>query len=170
MHKIGIHNLIRKFFKDTLHHRFNSRKYILLLNKAHFQIKLVKFTRAAISAAIFITETGCNLEIAIKARHHNQLLKLLRGLWQGIEFTGMQTGRHQKITGTFWRRGCQNRRLEFGESLRYHTLADRLNHLCPQHDIGMWTGAAQIKIAIAKPCLFTGILIRIHLQRQRISC
>ena len=113
MHKIWINFLVGELFKHAFDHRFYSSKHICLFNKAHFQIKLIKLAGAAVSAAIFITETRRNLKIFIKARNHDQLLKLLRCLWQGIKFTRMQPSRHKEITRTFRRRSRKDRCLKF---------------------------------------------------------
>src|SRR5690606_9092548 len=53
---------------------------VFLGDEAHFQVELVKLARKAIGTRIFVAETGCNLEVAIKAGDHEQLLVLLRGL------------------------------------------------------------------------------------------
>ena len=152
MHPVFAAILIRKFFKNTANDWLDSVEHILLFDKAHLQIKLVEFARAAIGAAIFIAETWCNLEIAIKTGHHNQLLELLGRLRERIKFTRMQTRWHQKVTRAFRRRCGQNRCLEFGKTLANHAGADRLDNLRTQHDVGMWTATAQIKITIAEPC------------------
>ena len=103
MQKIGIDHLVRKFFKNTFYHRLNGVKNILLFYKAHLKVKLVKLTWASISPTILVTETGGDLEIAIKTADHDQLFELLRGLRQGIKFARMKAGRHQKIARTFGR-------------------------------------------------------------------
>ena len=45
---------------------------------------------------------GGDLEIAVKAGGHQQLLELLRRLRQGVEFARMVSGRHQVVPGAFW--------------------------------------------------------------------
>ena len=80
-----------KFFEDPSYHGRDCIKYILLGNKTHFHIKLIKIGWRAICTRIFISKTGSNLKIFIKPRNHYQLLKLLRGLRKGIKFTRMQS-------------------------------------------------------------------------------
>ena len=98
MDKFLIHRLVGKFFKHAADDRFHRIKYVLLFNKAHLKVELIELARAAISAAVLITETGGDLEIAIKTGNHHQLLELLGGLRQGIELARVYPGRNQEIT------------------------------------------------------------------------
>ncbi len=86
-----------KFLEDIGQHRFDGIEHIFLRDEGHFDIELVKFARAAVGAGVFVAETGRDLEVAIKARHHDKLLELLRCLRQGVEFTGMHPARHQEV-------------------------------------------------------------------------
>ena len=103
MDEFLIDRLVGKLFKDAPDHGFHRIKHILLLNKTHLEVKLVKFARTAIGAAVLITKTGCNLEIAVKSGHHHQLFELLRGLRKRVELARMQARRHQKIACALWR-------------------------------------------------------------------
>ena len=79
---------------------FKCIQYIVSFHKGHFAVDLGKF-RLTIGSQVFVPETLDNLEILIKARHHQQLLEGLGGLGQGIKFTGIHAGRHHKIPGPF---------------------------------------------------------------------
>ena len=68
------------FFKQAAHDGFHFFQDFILLDKAHFNIELIELTRQTIGTRVFITEARCNLEIAVKARGHDQLLILLRCL------------------------------------------------------------------------------------------
>ena len=83
-----------KFFKNPCYNWRDCIKYILLGNKAHFHIKLIKICWRAISTRIFIPKTRRNLKIFIKPRYHYQLLELLWSLRKCIKFTWMKPGRH----------------------------------------------------------------------------
>ena len=71
---------IAKLFKEATQHRLDSGKNVVLLNEAHFDIELVELTRRAVGAGILVAETRCDLEVAVKARDHHELLELLRRL------------------------------------------------------------------------------------------
>ena len=97
---------ISKFFKDTSHYWLHRVPNLFLRDKAHFQIELVKFARQTVSTWVFITEAWCDLEIAVKASDHQQLLILLRRLWQREEFAGVNAAWHEEIARAF-RAGCR---------------------------------------------------------------
>jgi len=66
-----------KLIEISLYYRID----IFLINKRHFTINLIKFTRMSICPRIFITKTWCNLKIFINSSYHKQLFILLWCLW-----------------------------------------------------------------------------------------
>ena len=114
----------REFLKYPLDNRLHGGKNIVLFNKAHLDIKLIEIRRRSVRPWVFITKTRCDLEIAVKARHHDQLFELLWCLGQRIKLARMQAARHQKITGTFGAAGGDDRGLKFVEPLIPHPVAD----------------------------------------------
>ena len=115
----------REFLEHALQHRLDGGEDIVLGDEAHLHIELIEFARAAVGAAILVAETGRDLEIAVEARHHDQLLELLRRLGQRIEFARIAARRHQEVARAFRRRRGQDRGLEFGEALLVHPAAQR---------------------------------------------
>ena len=113
-----------KFLEQAFEHGLDRIKHILLCHKAHFHIELIEISRRAIRARVFIAETRGDLEIFIKARHHQQLLKLLRCLWQRVKLARMQTRRHKEIAGALRARGRDNWGLEFAKAFVPHPLAN----------------------------------------------
>src|SRR5712692_3678466 len=62
---------------------------ILFSHEGHFQVKLGKFG-LAIRTLIFVAEAARDLEVTVKAGHHQQLLELLGRLWQRVELTRIE--------------------------------------------------------------------------------
>ena len=114
---------IGKFFKDACHDRFNRLEHIFLRDKAHFNIELIELAWRSVGPRIFIAKAWRDLEIAVKACHHNKLLKLLGRLRQGVKFTGVQTRRHQEVARAFGRAGRKDWRLKLCEAAFNHTAA-----------------------------------------------
>ena len=59
----------------------------------HWQVlsrQMVKFARRTVRTRVFVAETRRNLKIFVKPRNHQQLLKLLRRLRQGIKAPRIQ--------------------------------------------------------------------------------
>ena len=90
-----------KLFKHALHDRLDRIKDVLLLHKAHLKVKLVEVCRRTVGTRVFVAEARRNLEIFVKARHHDQLFELLWRLRQSVEFTRVQAARHEKVARAF---------------------------------------------------------------------
>jgi hypothetical protein len=65
-------------------------EHVFLRDEAHLEIELVELARRAVGARVFVAEAGRDLEVAVEARHHQQLLELLRRLRQRVELARMQ--------------------------------------------------------------------------------
>src|SRR5262245_12506465 len=92
------------------HHALHERHEFLDLRKGHLDIELRELG-LAISAQVLISETAHDLEVAVKARDHQQLLEILRRLGQSIEFSRIEAARHQIIPRPF--RGAANQKWRF---------------------------------------------------------
>ena len=128
-------------------------------DKAHFQIKLVKFARQTVGARVFIAETGGDLEIAVETGDHQQLLILLWCLRQCKEFACVDAAWHKKVARAFGA-GCrQDGRRIFGEADIFHPAARFANDLCALDDIGVERFAAQIEKAVSQTRFFRIFLL-----------
>ena len=155
MHEFLVDRLVGKFLEHAADDGLDGIEHVLLLDKAHLEIELVEFAGAAVGTAVLVTETGRDLEIAVKSGNHHKLLELLRRLRKGIELAGMEACRHQEVACAFRRGGGQDGRLEFRKVLRDHARTDRLDDLGAKHDVVMRTAASQVEIAIAKTRFLT---------------
>ena len=107
-----------------------------------------------IGAGVFVAEAGRDLEIAVEARHHQQLLEHLRRLGKRIEFAGVHAAGHQIIARAFRAAGGEDRRLEFHEALIDHAATHTRNHIGAQHNVVVQTLTTQIEEAIAQADVF----------------
>ena len=155
-----------KSLKHVADHWLHGGQHIFLLHKAHFHIQLIELTRQAVSTRVFIAETRRNLKIAVKARHHQELLILLRRLRQSIKLAGVNTRWHQKVPRALWRGSCENGGLKLVKAQSRHALAHICHHFGAGDNVVMQTLAAQIQKAIFKAGFFRIILIAKHWQRQ----
>ena len=92
---------VGKFVENGAERVLNHGKHVVLSGKTHLHIHLIEFTRRPVGAGILIAKTRRNLKIFVKTRHHQQLLKLLRRLRQGIKLTRIKPRRHQKVARPF---------------------------------------------------------------------
>src|SRR3546814_15149756 len=96
-------------------HRLDSIEDVILRDEAHFEIKLVEFARRTLGTGVFVTKARRDLELAIEARNHKQLLAHLRRLRQRVEFHRLHAARHQLLTVAISRVGRPYRPLTLRE-------------------------------------------------------
>ena len=116
-----------EFLEDAAQHRLHRVEHVVLGDEAHFDVELVEFAGRTVGAGVLVAEAGGDLEIAVEARHHDQLLELLRRLRQRIELAGMDAARHQEVARALGRGRREDRRLELEEALVLHAAAQRVD-------------------------------------------
>ena len=151
------------------HHRLDGLEDVLLRREAHLHVELVELAGRAVGARVLVAEAGRDLEVAVETRHHDQLLELLRRLRQRVELARMQAARHEEVARALGRGGGQDRRLELGEALRFHAVAQASYHAGAQHDVVVQALAAQIEEAVLQPGLLGIIHLAEHRQRQLLG-
>ena len=147
-------------------HRLHRREHVLLLDEAHLDVELIELAGQTVGARILVAEARRDLEVAVEARHHQQLLVLLRRLRQGVELAGMDARRHQEVARALRRGRGQDRRLEFEEALLLHAPAHRIDDRAAGHDVLVQLLAAQIEEAVFQPDVLGILLLAEHRQRQ----
>ena len=151
------------------HHRFDHLKHVLLLDEAHLHVELVELARRAVGAGVFVAETGRDLEIAVEARDHRQLLELLRRLRQGVEFSGVQARGHEEVARALGAGRGQDRGLIFGKALFGHAAAQGRDHLRAQHDVAVQGLAAQVEEAVFQPHVLGIVRLAEHRDGQLLG-
>ena len=106
----------REFLEHAGDDRLHGREDVVLLDEAHLDVELVEFARQAVGARVLVAEARRDLEIAVEARDHQQLLVLLRRLRQRVELAGMNARRHEEVARALRARGSQDRRRELVEA------------------------------------------------------
>ena len=132
-------------------HRLDRREHVVLRHEAHLEIELVEFAGRAVGARVLVAEAGRDLEIAVEARDHDQLLEHLRRLRERVELARVHPARHQIIARALGAAGRQDRRLELGEALVDHPPPDRSDHRRAQQHVGVQTLAAKVEVAVFEP-------------------
>ncbi len=83
----------------------------------HLEVHLREL-QLSIGALVLVAEAARELDVAVHARNHQDLLEDLRRLREREEFAGMDAAWHEKVARTFGRRLGENRRFDLPESLR----------------------------------------------------
>src|SRR3546814_2311172 len=76
--------------------RLDRVEHVVLRHEAHLEVELIEFAGRAVGARILVAEAGRDLEIAVEARDHQQLLEHLGSLRQRIEFAGVDAARRSE--------------------------------------------------------------------------
>ena len=155
-----------KLFKDPADHRLHRFPDLLLRDEAHLQIELVELAGQTVGAGVLVAETRGDLKVTVKARHHQQLLILLRRLRQSIKFSGMDTAGHQKIARTLGAAGGEDRGGIFGETNILHRVPHGADDLGASDDIGVQRLAPQVEEAVLQADVLRIFLLARHRHRQ----
>ena len=134
-------------FEEILGHFLKSIDNIVLLHKTHFAVNLREF-RLAVSAEVFVAEAFHDLEIAVHACHHEQLLERLRALRQGVELSGVHARGDDEVARTFRRRTYEHRRFNFEKAFLVKEMAHGEAELMAQFQVAAHHFAAQVEIAV----------------------
>ena len=93
----GYRKPVAEFFEHPPDHRLDRLEHVVLRHEAHFHVELIEVRGRAVGTGIFITETRGNLEVPVETGNHDHLLEQLGSLREGVEFSGMQSRRHQEV-------------------------------------------------------------------------
>ena len=124
-------------------------------DEGSFNVHLGEF-RLAVRAQVFVTEAAGNLEIAFHASHHEQLLVLLRGLGQRVEFAGRQAGGHQEVPCAFRRGFGEDGRFNFQKAVLVQIVARGFGDAVADLHVAGHGRAAQVQKAVFEAQVFVG--------------
>ena len=156
------------FGEDRRQHVLNDGKHVVLRGKGHFHIELIELAGAAVAACVLVAEAGSDLEIAVKAGGHEQLLELLRGLRQGVELAGMLSGGNKVVARALRAGGREDGGRDLKEIMVHHSLADGGDDIAAQDDVALDSGVAQVEIAVLQALRLVGVAAAVDLERQLV--
>ena len=104
----------------------------------------------AVAAWVFVAEAARDLEVAFKARDHEELLQLLWRLRQGVEGAGRRAAWHQEVPGALRRALDQDGRFHLHKVARVQEVAHVFDHAVPQDNVVVHGGGAQVQVSILK--------------------
>ena len=108
----------------------------------------ISLNRLAVGPQVFVAVALGDLDIAVRAAHHQQLLELLRGLGQRVESARIDPAGDQIVSGAFRRRFGQNGRLDFDKAVFIIEIADDVVHLAAERQRLLHDGLSEIQIAV----------------------
>ncbi len=135
---------------DHANHEFLDQvQHVVALDEAHLHVQLGEL-RLAVGTQVFVAKAAGDLEVALVAGDHEQLLELLRALRQGVELAGVDAAGNQVVARAFGGALEQDGRLDFDEVTRAQEVANELHGVVAQHEVALHALAAQVEVAVAQ--------------------
>ncbi len=140
--------------------------HVVLVDEAHLDVELGEL-RLPVGAEVLVAVAARDLEVALQAADHQQLLEQLRRLRQRIPVAGLQPGRDQEVPGALRRRAGHGRRLDLDEvAAVQHVPGDAVDLAAHPHDPGR-LAAPQVQVAVPEPDLLADLQVVVQRERQR---
>ena len=92
------------------------RHDVLVLDERHLDVELGELG-LAVGAQVLVAEAAGDLEVAVEAGDHQELLVELGRLRQGVEVPGVDPAGDQEVAGALGRAAAQDGRLDLEEAL-----------------------------------------------------
>ncbi len=141
------------------------RQDVLVLDERHLHVKLGELG-LAVGSQVLIAEAAGDLEIAVEAGDHQQLLVELGRLGQGVEVPRVHPAGNQEVAGSLGRAAAQDGRLDLEEALLAQDVAHELAEAVADDEDPLHLGPAEVEEAILEAKLFVG-LGPVHLEGRR---
>src|SRR3974390_2383914 len=125
---------------------------VLSLDKGHLDVNLCEL-ELPVGALVFVSEAAGKLIISLDATDHQDLLKLLRGLWQGVERSGFTPIRHEELARAFGSAFEKDWRFDFQKTLFIHVNPRGRGRLAAQAEVAGHLRTAQVQVTILQPQL-----------------
>ena len=93
--------------------------HVVLAGEGALHVELHEL-ELAVGPQVLVAQAAGDLEVAVEAAHHEELLGQLRALGQGVEGAVVQAGRDRELPGALGRGRPQQRRLDLHEALAVH--------------------------------------------------
>ncbi len=131
-------------------HRLHEAHDRGLVDEAHLEVELGEL-RLAIAPKVLVAEAAGDLEVAVDARHHQELLELLGALRQGVDVARLEAARDEEVTGSLGGRldeiGC----LDLDEAVGVVDLPDRVDEPASKQESPLHRLAADVEVAVLEP-------------------
>lgn len=158
---------VAELLEELGHQRLDRPEDVLLLDERHLDIELVELAGRTVGAGVLVAEARRDLEVAVEAGDHQQLLELLRSLGQGVELARVQAGRDDEVTGALGRRRGEDRGRHLVEAEGHHLGADGADDGRAQHDVAVHALAAQVEEAVLQAPLLVDPVLGVDREGQR---
>ena len=142
------------------------RDDVVLVDEAHLDVELGELG-LPVGAEVLVAVTARDLEVALQAGHHQQLLEQLGALRQGVPAARLQPRRHQEVACALGGGPGQRRGLDLDEvALDQQVASDLVDPAAQPERVG-GRGPAEVEVAVLQPGLLAHGDPLVDLERQR---
>ena len=125
------------------------------LREGDFEVDLGE-VGLTIGAEVFVAEAAGDLEVAVEAGDHEDLLEDLRRLRQREEVAGVDAAGDEVVARAFGGGAGEERRFDLEEAVVGEVVADGAGDLVAQREVVLQLGAAEVEVAVLEADLFVG--------------
>ena len=125
------------------------------LREGHFEVDLGELG-LAVGAQVLVAEAAGDLEVAVEAGDHEDLLEDLRRLGQRVEAARVDAAGDEVVARALGGGAGHEGRLDFEEALGDEVVADGHGDAAAQREVRLHLSAAQVEVAVLQAHLFVG--------------
>ena len=144
----------------------------LLGGERHLDVDLGEL-RLAVGAQVLVPKALGDLNVAVQAGHHQDLLVRLRALGECVELTRVDAAGHQVVARALGRRLHEDGRLDLDEVVRVEVAPGALVQLRPEQEVALQRRLAQVEVTVLQPQLVAGDgrlgVVLGHHERRRVG-
>ena len=128
----------------------------LARGEAHLEVDLGELG-LPVGAEVLVAEALDDLEVAVEAGDHQELLEDLRALGEGVPLAGVDPAGDEVVAGALGRRAVEHRGLDLDEAEAVEELARSQGDLVADEQVALQRRAPQIEVAVRQPHLLAGL-------------
>ena len=121
-----------------------------------------------VAARVLVAKAGGDLDIAVEARGHQQLLELLRSLRQGIELAVVLAAGHEIVARALRAGYSEYRGRYLKETVLRHRGTQRRDDVAAENDVVLNVGISQVEIAVLEARRLVRLAAAVDLKGQLI--
>ncbi len=141
---------------------------VLLVHERQLHVELGELG-LAVGAEVLVAEAAGDLEVALVAADHEELLEELRRLRQRVPGAAHEPARHEEVPGALGGRAGHDRRLNLEVALVGEEVADLLHDLMAEDHVVAHRLLAEVEVAIAEAELLADRVVLVDLERRRLG-
>jgi hypothetical protein len=146
----------------------DDREDVVLVHERHLDVDLRELG-LAVAAEILVAEALHDLDVAIEARDHEQLLEELRALGERVEEAGVQARGHEEVARAAGRVLHEDRRLDLDEAVVREVVARVVVDARARHHVALQARASEVEVAVLEALLLARVDVVLDREDGRLG-